>query len=116
MQRNRSITRSPRPAAQAGFSLIDIIIVTVLLSGIVAFAASMILGGGDKARYRLALSKVQTMAEKVHSYQTDTGRLPGSLEALVRQPGNSRACLGPSGKEGAVTVPWNKQYEDRVPG
>src|SRR3546814_1285130 len=82
MQRNRSITRSPRPAAQAGFSLIEIIIVTVLIGGIVAFAASRILGGGDKARYRLAQSMVQTMAEKVHSYQTDTGSLPGSLEDL----------------------------------
>src|SRR3546814_4106426 len=81
MQRNRSITRSPRPAAQAGFSLIEIIIVTVLIGGIVAFAASRILGGGDKARYRLAQSMVQTMAEKVHSYQTDTGSLPGSLRS-----------------------------------
>src|SRR3546814_13531102 len=75
MQRNRSITRSPRPAAQAGFSLIEIIIVTVLIGGIVAFAASRILGGGDKARYRLAQSMVQTMAEKVHSYQI--GRASG---------------------------------------
>ena len=47
MRRNRSITRSPRPTAQAGFSLIEIIIVTVLIGGIVAFAASKILGGGS---------------------------------------------------------------------
>src|SRR3546814_14858525 len=100
MQRNRSITRSPRPAAQAGFSLIEIIIVTVLIGGIVAFAASRILGGGAKARYRLAPSMVQTMAEKVHSYQTDTGSRPGSPAALGRQPGQRRGGPGPYGKEG----------------
>src|SRR3546814_16151040 len=105
MQRNRSITRSPRPAAQAGFSLIEIIIVTVLIGGIVAFAASRILGGGDKARYRLAQSMVQTMAEKVHSYQTDTGSLPGSLEDLVRQPGNASGRLGPDPKDGHLQDP-----------
>src|SRR5690606_12165998 len=98
MQRNRSITRSPRATAQAGFSLIEIIIVTVLIGGIVAFAASRILGGGDKARYRLAQSTVQTMAEKVHSYQMDTGSLPGSLEDLVRQPGSASGWLGPYAK------------------
>src|SRR3546814_12649860 len=89
MQRNRSITRSPRPAAQAGFSLIEIIIVTVLIGGIVAFAASRILGGGDKARYRLAQSMVQTIAETFHSSPTDTVSLPGSLQTLVGQRGNT---------------------------
>src|SRR3546814_12024360 len=102
MQRNRSITRSPRPAAQAGFSLIEIIIVTVLIGGIVAFAASRILGGGDKARYRLAQSMVQTMAEKAPSYPMDTGSLPGSLEDLVRQPGKASGWPGPYAKEGHI--------------
>lgn len=116
MRTRRSITRSPRPAAQAGFSLIEIIIVTVLIGGIVAFAASRILGGGDKARYRLAQSTVQTMAEKVQSYQMDTGSLPGSLEDLVRQPGNASGWLGPYAKEGDLKDPWGTPYVYRVPG
>ena len=44
-------TRSFRPvqkASQAGFSLIEIIVVVVLIGGIVAFAASKILGGQDR--------------------------------------------------------------------
>ncbi len=116
MRRNRSITRSPRPSAQAGFSLIEIIIVTVLIGGIVAFAASKILGGGDKARYNLAKAQVQTMAEKVESYQMDTGSLPGSLQDLVKQPGNISGWLGPYAKESALKDPWGTPYEYRVPG
>src|SRR3546814_15609571 len=77
MQRNRSITRSPRPAAQAGFSLIEIIIVTALIGGLVAFAASRILAGGDKARYRPSQSMVHTMDAKLPSHQMATDRLPG---------------------------------------
>src|SRR3546814_12229232 len=57
---------------------------------------------------------VQTMAEKVHSYQTDTGSLPGSLEDLVRQPGNASGWLGPYAKEGDLKDPWNTPYVYRV--
>ncbi len=116
MPRNRSTSRSPRKAAQSGFSLIEIIIVTVLIGGIVAFAASKILGGSDKARYNLAKAQVQTMAEKVQSYQMDTGTLPGSLEDLVRQPGNVNGWLGPYAKEADLKDPWGTPYEYRVPG
>ena len=49
MRISRSLTRSPAVAAQAGFSLIEIILVVVLIGGIVAFAASRILGGGVHA-------------------------------------------------------------------
>lgn len=116
MPRNRSISRSPRKAAQSGFSLIEIIIVTVLIGGIVAFAASKILGGSDKARYNLAKAQVQTMAEKVQSYQMDTGTLPNSLEDLVRQPGNASGWLGPYAKQADLKDPWGTPYEYRVPG
>jgi len=116
MRSNRSITRSPRPAAQAGFSLIEIIIVTVLIGGIVAFAASRVLGGGDKARFKLAQATVQTMAEKIQSYETDTGNFPGSLEDLVRQPGNASGWLGPYAKEADLKDPWGTPYVYRVPG
>ena len=56
---------SPR-MAQGGFSLIEIILVVVLIGGIVAFAATRILGGGDRARVNLAKAQVQTLAETVH--------------------------------------------------
>lgn len=116
MPRNRSITRSPR-TAQSGFSLIEIIIVTVLIGGIVAFAASKILGGSDKAKYNLAKAQVQTLAEKVQSYQLDTGVLPGSLEDLARAPTNNvDGWLGPYAKPAELKDPWGTPYEYRVPG
>ena len=65
--RRRSIGagRGAGRASQRGFSLIEIILVVVLIGGIVAFAATRILGGGDRARVRLAEAQVQTLAEKV---------------------------------------------------
>ena len=71
MQTRRS-NPIPRRGAQSGFSLIEIILVVVLIGGIVAFAATRILGGGDRAKYNLAKSQVQTLAEKVQQFENDT--------------------------------------------
>jgi len=106
---------SPR-RAQGGFSLIEIIIVVVLIGAVVAFAASRILGGGDRARVNLAKAQVQTLAEKVHQYEMDTGSLPNALGDLVTQPGGASGWLGPYAKDAELRDPWNTPYEYSAPG
>lgn len=103
-------------ARQRGFSLIEIILVVVLIGGIVAFAATRILGGGDRARVNLAKAQVQTLAEKVQQFEMDTGGLPNSLGELVNQPGNAAGWLGPYAKATELNDPWNTPFEYRVPG
>ncbi|GAB3378993.1 type II secretion system major pseudopilin GspG [Lysobacter fragariae] len=116
MKAQRSFQPVPKRSAQSGFSLIEIIIVVVLIGGIVAFAASRILGGSDKAKHHLAESTVQTLAEKVQQFQTDTGRLPASLEELVTQPGDANGWLGPYARPVDLKDPWGHAYEYRTPG
>ena len=113
--RNRSLRPVP-PASQAGFSLIEIILVVVLIGGIVAFAATRILGGGDRAKVNLAKAQVQTLAEKVQQYEMDTGRLPGSMQDLVKAPGDASGWLGPYAKEAELKDPWNHAYVYTMPG
>ena len=109
----RSVTGS---VSQRGFSLIEIILVVVLIGGIVAFAATRILGGGDRAKVRLAQAQVQTLAEKVSQFEMDTGQLPASLDQLVTQPGGAVGWLGPYAKDSELRDPWNTPYEYRAPG
>ena len=103
-------------SSQAGFSLIEIILVVVLIGGIVAFAATRILGGGDRAKVNLAKAQVQTLAEKVQQFQMDTGSLPGSLEDLVSSPGGAAGWLGPYAKDSELKDPWNHPYVYTMPG
>jgi len=103
-------------ARQGGFSLIEIILVVVLIGGIVAFAATRILGGGDRARVNLARAQVQTLADKVSQFEMDTGTLPASLDQLVTQPGGGVGWLGPYAKASELKDPWNTPLEYRAPG
>lgn len=114
--RARLAPSGARRARQGGFSLIEIILVVVLIGGIVAFAATRILGGGDRARVNLARAQVQTLAEKVENYRMDTGRLPNALGDLVTQPGDAPGWLGPYAKAAELNDPWGTPFEYRVPG
>ena len=111
--RNRQ-RRPVQKASQAGFSLIEIIVVVVLIGGIVAFAASRILGGGDRAKVKLAQAQLQTLAEKVQQYAQDTGGLPGSLDDLVKS--SATGWLGPYAKDAELKDPWNHPYVYATPG
>ena len=115
MKTHRYPKRSPR-RAQGGFSLIEIILVVVLIGGIVAFAATRILGGGDRAKVNLAKAQVQTMAEKIQQFDMDTGNLPGSLDDLVTAPGDATGWLGPYAKAAELKDPWNHPFQYTVPG
>ena len=95
------------PSAQAGFSLIEIIIVVVLIGGIVAFAASRILAASDRAKVNLAKAQVQTLAEKIQQYR-DGHRQPA--EHAGRPGERSRATP----MAGSVRMPRTAELKDPV--
>ena len=114
MTLNRNFRAPLARNAQGGFSLIEIILVVVLIGGIVAFAATRILGGGDRAKVNLAKAQVQTLAEKVQQFESDTGALPGSLTELVQS--DASGWLGPYAKEAELKDPWNNAWDYKAPG
>lgn len=116
MRPYRSRIRLPSRSAQAGFSLLEIIIVLILIGGIMALVGSRLLGGADRGKANLAKSQIQTLAGKVENYQLDTGSLPGKLDDLVVAPQNAAGWLGPYAKPAELKDPWGHPIEYRVPG
>lgn len=114
MTLNRNFRAPLARNAQGGFSLIEIILVVVLIGGIVAFAATRILGGGDRAKVNLAKAQVQTLAEKVQQFESDTGALPASLDDLVES--DASGWLGPYAKSAELKDPWNNAWDYKAPG
>jgi len=112
-----SRSRAPgAPSRQAGFSLLEIIIVLILIGGILALVGSRLLGGADRGKANLARSQVQTLAGKIENYQLDTGSLPQRLDDLVVAPQNAPNWLGPYAKEAELKDPWGHAIEYRAPG
>ena len=101
---------------QAGFTLIEIVLVVMLIGVVVAFAASRILGGGDRAKVGLAKAQIQTTADKIEQFKMDVGRYPAQLDELVTAPAGGSGWLGPYAKALELKDPWGNAIGYKVPG
>ena len=95
-------------AAPAGFSLIEIMIVVViigLLAGIVTYATKEYL---DRAKKQRARADISVLAGAVDSFYLDKGRYPDNQEGLkALVPGFIKALPGD---------PWGRPYQYVQPG
>lgn len=108
--------RAPHRATQAGFTLMEILIVVALIAAIMAFAATQIFGGADRANARLAGTQLESLAAKVEQFRMDTGQWPATLEHLVQNPGTP-GWLGPYVRRVEdLRDPWGRPVQLRVPG
>ena len=107
---------SRRGLRQAGFTLIEILIVVGIIAIIGGIVANRIFGGQDRAKWQLAKSQVQTLAAKIESYELDNGGPPSQLQDLVSEPSGADGWLGPYAKEAELKDPWGKVFEYRAPG
>ena len=109
----RDIPRSRRHAA--GFSLIEIAIVVVLIGGVMALVAHSVMGSKDRANVRLADTQLTTLAGKIDQFRADTGRLPEALDQMVTSPGLAGG-RGPDAQAEDLRDPWGTAIEYRRPG
>lgn len=100
----------------AGFTLLEIVIVITLIGLILGVVATRIMGSQAKAEYKLAGTKLETIAAKVDEYEADTGALPDSLDNLVTAPSSVSGWLGPYASEKDLKDPWQQPLQYRKPG
>jgi len=116
MTRNPHSPASSAPAAQRGFSLLEIMIVIVLIGVIATIVGAKIFGAKDHANHDLAKAQVDTIAQRIEQYEQDVGSLPPNLDALVKAPGGASGWLGPYAKETDLKDPWKHPLVYNVPG
>ncbi len=118
-QRNQKHPHSRR----AGFTLIEIMAVVVIMGMLMATLAVGISGQIDKARIATTRTKLTRIEQALEFYQMDNARFPTSdqgLEALVREPTAPPAprSYTPGGyiKEDGLEDPWGTPFQYRIPG
>ena len=73
----------PRRDRQAGFSLLELIVVMAVLGILVAFALPAYQDATTRAREAVLKEDLQRMREALEQYLTDKGAYPEALEDLV---------------------------------
>jgi general secretion pathway protein G len=102
-------THPPRPA-EAGFTLVEIMVVIVILGLLATLVATNVIGASDEARITKAQTDVRVIADSVRSYRAKNGKLPESLEVLATKDDRGRSEL-----EELPQDPWGNDYQ-LVPG
>jgi general secretion pathway protein G len=109
-----------RPKAPAGFTLLELLVVLVilgLLASVTAPAIARYLGG---AKVDAAKLQIQNLVTTLDMYRLDTGSYPTQqegLQALVQRPSGAQRWNGPYlRKPDMIKDPWGREYRYRMPG
>jgi general secretion pathway protein G len=107
---------------EAGFTLIEIMVVLVIIAIMTALIAPQIMGRVDEARVTAAKQDIRTLETALDFYQMDNFRYPTTdqgLRALVEKPEPPPPNWRSGGYLKATTVPkdpWGNEYRFIQPG
>lgn len=113
-----------KKSVRAGFTLIELMVVLVILGLLATFIGPKILSRPDDARVSKAVNDMQAIESALKMYKLDTGVYPTTeqgLRALIEKPETDPVPNGwkPGGYLDTSSVPrdpWNNDYIYRSPG
>ncbi len=111
-----------RMQRSAGFSLIEILVVVVIIGILAAVVVPRVMDEPDRARVTKAAQDVQALVTALNMYKLDNYQYPSSeqgLEALVSRPSGQPEA--PNWKQGGYVDrlpndPWGRPYQYLNPG
>ena len=115
----RTATLPNRSVSQAGFTLIELMIVISILSLLAYMVAPRLMGVMGKAKPKIAQADLANLGTALDLFYLDVGRYPTTeegLKALVVKPGDLAGWAGPYLKRGTPKDPWGREYIYKCPG
>lgn len=105
---------------QAGYTLVELLVVLAILSLLVAIAAPRLISYFGTAKVDTAKVQIERLGGVLDLYHIEIGRYPTDQEglvALVERPGQAAVWNGPYLKNrDSLTDPWGRPYLYRAPG
>lgn len=106
----------PKTSHAAGFSLIEMIAVLVLIGIVATLVVRNVAPQFGRGQVNAAKSQVKIVSAAVENFYMDTGSYPQSLDELVRRPGNNQNWGGPYINESQLKDPWGSNLVFKYPG
>ena len=112
--------RSKASGREAGFTLVEMLVVITIIGLVMALVGPRVLNYLGESKVKAARIQIESFSSALDLYYLDNGRYPSGSEgltALVQRPGNASAWNGPYIKTASVpTDPWGHPYVYRAPG
>ena len=115
-----SLSRTQKP--RAGFTLLEVMVVIVILGVLASLVVPNLLGNKEKADRQKAISDIVALENALDMYRLDNGRYPTTeqgLEALIQQPANmadARNYRTGGYIKRLPKDPWGNDYQYLSPG
>src|SRR5688572_27166114 len=103
----------------AGFTLLELLVVVVIIGLLAGFVAPRYFGQVGKSEVNVAKAQLDALEKALDQYRLDTGRYPSAelgLNALIDRPANEPKWNGPYLRKGVPLDPWGRPYLYRLPG
>lgn len=110
---NRTRRRQRREAA--GFTLIEILLVVVIIGILVGVALPRLGGRKRQAEISATRAAIENVSTAISLYELDVGEFPRALQELIASPGRD-AWKGPYLQKGMPKDPWNQEFRYQAPG
>jgi general secretion pathway protein G len=101
--------KNRRERNRAGFTLIEVLLVVAILGILAGVVVVNFSGKQERSMIQAARASIAAISTAVDMYETDTGRFPPSLGALVENDGSPN-WHGPYIRGGLPKDPWGTEF------
>jgi general secretion pathway protein G len=114
-----SASLGPRLRAPAGFTLLELLVVMVIIGLLAGYVAPRYFSQVSRSEVKVAQAQINAFEKALDTYRLDVGRYPSTeegLAALVARPQNEPKWNGPYLQKAIPLDPWGKPYQYKSPG
>lgn len=109
-----SIRHPARASREAGFTLVELLVVLVILVLLASIIGPRVIGYLGSSRSKTAHVQIESLVTSVELFRIDVGRYPSSaegLQVLIKPQGTITGWNGPYLAKGEVPPdPWGRPY------